>query len=253
MLNVVTHNGVFHTDEVFAVALLEVFTGKTCKVIRTRDMDLIQDHKIKGDFIIDVGGEFNGKTLFDHHQDSSLKSSAGLILDYLGVSNDYPEIADLVEIVDNQDRGIARADSMHIVALVGRFNGSMDNQDKNFAEAVSFVKRILSSMKNDKDSLVEAQLVVEEAQEILPDILLLPEFARQWSAFINATTRSNIKRVVWFDKRQGKYIVQVPPVQPGSFDLNADKLENDSSMEFVHANGFLAVANDYETMISYLR
>lgn len=58
-LNIGTHNGIFHCDEVVGVAILELaFYEKEVYVVRTRSLDELK----KLDIVIDVGG---GK--FDHH------------------------------------------------------------------------------------------------------------------------------------------------------------------------------------------
>jgi uncharacterized UPF0160 family protein len=66
-LTVVTHNGRFHTDDVFAVAVLELVFEKShnIEIIRTRDEKIIKT----ADIVVDVGGEYNPeKNKFDHHQ-----------------------------------------------------------------------------------------------------------------------------------------------------------------------------------------
>ncbi len=63
----VTHNGTFHADDVFAVAtfLLANNIDNEWQVIRSRDEDIIK----KADAVIDVGGIYDIATLrFDHHQ-----------------------------------------------------------------------------------------------------------------------------------------------------------------------------------------
>lgn len=69
---IVTHNGKFHTDDVFAVAALKLVFGKNnCKVVRTRDEEKIKN----ADIVVDVGGEYNkDKERYDHHQ----KGGAGV-------------------------------------------------------------------------------------------------------------------------------------------------------------------------------
>jgi len=67
---IITHDGHFHSDDIFAVATLLLILDDA-KVIRTRDEDVIS----KGDFVVDVGGIYDPeKNLFDHHQ----KGGAGL-------------------------------------------------------------------------------------------------------------------------------------------------------------------------------
>lgn len=61
----ITHNGTFHTDDLFATAALSILTGGNIKIIRTRDPKIIA----KGDYVYDVGGENNPEqNKFDHHQ-----------------------------------------------------------------------------------------------------------------------------------------------------------------------------------------
>lgn len=59
-----THNGRFHADDVFSVALLKSLYPDA-QVIRTRDLDVLKTC----DLVLDVGAEFDPKRLrFDHHQ-----------------------------------------------------------------------------------------------------------------------------------------------------------------------------------------
>lgn len=64
MKTVVTHNGAFHADDVYGVAVLELLF-ENLTIVRTRDPDLI----LKGDFVVDVGGIWaEQENRFDHHQ-----------------------------------------------------------------------------------------------------------------------------------------------------------------------------------------
>src|SRR3989344_839930 len=64
----VTHNGSFHTDDVFACATLSLMLEKKreqFEIIRTRDEGIINN----ADYVFDVGGIYNSKlNRFDHHQ-----------------------------------------------------------------------------------------------------------------------------------------------------------------------------------------
>jgi uncharacterized UPF0160 family protein len=64
-MKIVTHSGMFHADDIFAVATaLLVFPD--AEVIRTRDPKIID----KADMVIDVGMEYNPTVYrFDHHQE----------------------------------------------------------------------------------------------------------------------------------------------------------------------------------------
>ena len=61
---IATHNGSFHADDVFGVAVLRLlYPGAT--LLRTRDAALFAG----ADFAVDVGGEGDAaRGRFDHHQ-----------------------------------------------------------------------------------------------------------------------------------------------------------------------------------------
>ncbi len=67
-IKLVTHDGSFHTDDVFACAILAIMLerkGEKFEIIRTRDEEKIKN----GDYVFDVGGIYDAeKNRFDHHQ-----------------------------------------------------------------------------------------------------------------------------------------------------------------------------------------
>lgn len=67
-IRIITHNGKFHADDVFAVATIRLVLGADTHstIIRTRDQDLIDS----GDYVVDVGLVHDAKKKrFDHHQE----------------------------------------------------------------------------------------------------------------------------------------------------------------------------------------
>ncbi len=70
----VTHNGGFHSDDIFACATLQLYLesiGEDYEVVRTRDENVIK----KAHYVFDVGGIYDPeKNRFDHHQ----KGGAGV-------------------------------------------------------------------------------------------------------------------------------------------------------------------------------
>src|SRR3989344_3845760 len=63
---IVTHSGNFHTDDIFAVAVLTLVLGEeNIEVIRSREDSIINS----ADYTVDVGGIYDpDKNRFDHHQ-----------------------------------------------------------------------------------------------------------------------------------------------------------------------------------------
>ncbi|MES2315454.1 MAG: MYG1 family protein [Patescibacteria group bacterium] len=68
IIKLVTHDGSFHTDDVFAAAALSIMfekEGIEFEIIRTRDEEIIKS----ADYVFDVGGIYDeGTNRFDHHQ-----------------------------------------------------------------------------------------------------------------------------------------------------------------------------------------
>jgi len=63
---IATHSGKYHTDDLFAVATVQILLGhENTEVVRTRDQEEIK----RADHVVDVGGIYNpGSNRFDHHQ-----------------------------------------------------------------------------------------------------------------------------------------------------------------------------------------
>jgi uncharacterized UPF0160 family protein len=115
---VVTHNGKFHADDVFAIATLQlVFGVNNIEVTRTRDEESLE----KADIVLDVGMEYDPeRARFDHHQPGGAGerengieyASFGLIWKEYGgklvASEDEWRSIDerLVQLVDAGDNGI---------------------------------------------------------------------------------------------------------------------------------------------------
>lgn len=64
-LRIITHSGNFHTDEVFACAVLSLVYDGNIEVVRSRDPEVWA----MGDYVVDVGGAYDvASGRFDHHQ-----------------------------------------------------------------------------------------------------------------------------------------------------------------------------------------
>ena len=70
-----THDGRFHADEIFALAVLNIFYTDL-EIVRSRDENVYKN----ADIIVDVGHVYDAENLiFDHHQRSfSLKRESGI-------------------------------------------------------------------------------------------------------------------------------------------------------------------------------
>lgn len=165
-MKIATHNGKFHADDVFSVALLtELFPD--AQVVRSRDPQVLDS----ADLVLDVGGVYDvAKQRFDHHQLSSgardngvLFSAFGLLwkeygLRYCEGNRDVWRRIDsrLVVAIDAVDNGqdLYRLTGFGINPLdisetIGLFNpvDASEDFDAQFFVAVEFAKRIMGRLK----------------------------------------------------------------------------------------------------------
>lgn len=121
MKTIVTHAANFHTDDVFAVATVELFfeqKKEKTKLIRTLDQKIWE----KGDIVLDIGRIYNPKkNRFDHHQTGGAGTrsngipyaSFGLVWKKFGKSiSGSQDIADIVDEnmimhIDADDNGVS--------------------------------------------------------------------------------------------------------------------------------------------------
>ena len=127
-IKIVTHGCGFHSDELFAIALIKKYVSSDVEILRTRDNSILEGF-LRDDnvWVIDVGGDFNDSLKnFDHHQsefsskwkDSDIHySSCGLIWTYLRKSGYLSQYSRwvlneiecrLIKKIDLHDNGISR-------------------------------------------------------------------------------------------------------------------------------------------------
>ncbi len=117
----VTHNGSFHADDLFAAAVLGLYMdskGYEYEIVRTRDMEVIKN----ADYVFDVGGIYDPSTnRFDHHQKDAPNPRAsgipyaafGLVWKTFGLElcQNNSEVFDLIDReiaspIDANDNGV---------------------------------------------------------------------------------------------------------------------------------------------------
>jgi len=190
MKKIITHNGKFHSDDVFAVAALGLVLGsEEFEILRTRDDEIIRS----GDYVVDIGGEYDEeKNKFDHHQIGGAGerengipyASFSLVWKKFGESLcGSPEMAlrideKLAQVIDAEDNGVdlvkeyAFHDVFHytIAGVVNMFRPTWKEDeisyDKKFLEAVSLARQILEREIKVTQDQVEAKDKIKEAYYI---------------------------------------------------------------------------------------
>jgi len=195
MKKVITHNGRFHTDEAFGVAVLRLVYGDI-ELVRTRDAEIIAS----GDIVLDVGGIYDAdKDRFDHHQEGGAGehsngvpySSFGLVWKKYGAELcGSQEVADVIKKrivypIDATDNGMStfsrgeRDDVypylMHTVTMAFRPAWNEDDRtyDEGFAELLEVVVKILSREIVHAKAHSEGKQKAQEAYEQAVDKRLI--------------------------------------------------------------------------------
>ena len=242
------HDGVFHGDDVTAVAMLKIaFGSDNVKVIRTRNLEILKN---QCDFIIDVGrrrevveDDLRMQVWLDHHQDTCYynngvaRAACGYLFDWL-VENEYLTLTDAEAMefrhsvlfpVEAQDNGqVVNELRCNLMSFVKALNPSWtisSNGDAEFAYAVSVAVEILKSVLTDikavslRNDIVEK--AISKAKETEDNIIVLEMFCRSWQTPVvwyntHETTEKKIKMCAWYDSRAKNWRAQVVPIYNGS-------------------------------------
>ncbi len=176
---VVTHDSGFHPDDVFAAATLALYYDKIDQpfiIRRSREAEDIE----KADVAFDVGMVYDPeKGRFDHHQkggagerENGIPYAAfGLVWKHFGLElveseGVWQSVDDqLASPIDGPDNGVSLDElkfpgvkPFYLGDVLGLLFGGSKDQNKAFAEAVQFAKRILSEF-------IERAKSGEEAKE----------------------------------------------------------------------------------------
>lgn len=235
------HNGTFHADDVFCVALMQSIY-ENIEVIRTRDESLLATC----DVVADVG---NGK--YDHHDNDKKKRENGipycgfgLLWQDFGLSyvrSQFPNLTDekeqqevaskidskFIPQIDAQDNGVDVMQSdVPITTLCDIINsyipvdGGTEALETAFWEAVAFGKMVLYRTAKKYVERFENNRMVKEAlanQDIKGTHILVLEKSVPWKdAVLELDTEEHVLYVVYQDVT-GSWCTQVVPKEKDSF------------------------------------
>jgi uncharacterized UPF0160 family protein len=251
---IATHNGSFHADDIFGVAVL-LLLHPQAELIRTRDMERIA----QADFAVDVGGEWDAaRGRFDHHQrgfagargTGVVYASAGLVWRAHGAAlveqtfglND-PALAqsvadtldhELVQHLDRADTGVDHGAPglFGLSALMAQFNTTWDSRGDaaedearslaQFRQAVAVMTTLLQAALNQCRAKYQGAALVRAATPLFDGrVLLMPRGGLPWREVISQEM-PEVLFVVYPDSSARQYQVHVVTVQPHSFQARKD-------------------------------
>ncbi|UOB74564.1 MYG1 family protein [Pseudoalteromonas sp. APM04] len=232
-LTVVTHNGNFHADDVFSIAVLK-HVYPSFNLVRTRDKALMDS----ADIVIDVGGQYDPDAgRFDHHQRGGAGerengipySSFGLVWQKYGLAlcDNNQAVADrvdagLVSTIDAIDCGHVEGvqQGISLSQTISMYNPTWEESpefDKCFDEAVEFASRMLTRFIASASSSVNAKAIVAKAIESAEDprVIVLEKYT-PWKKTVHILSSEALYMV--YPSHSGQWILQTVPVEPGSFE-----------------------------------
>jgi len=232
-LTVVTHNGNFHADDVFSIAVLK-HVYPSFNLVRTRDKALMDS----ADIVIDVGGQYDSDAgRFDHHQRGGAGerengipySSFGLVWQKYGLAlcDNNQAVADrvdagLVSTIDAIDCGHVEGvqQGISLSQTISMYNPTWEESpefDKCFDEAVEFASRMLTRFIASASGSVNAKAIVAKAIESAEDprVIVLEKYT-PWKKTVHILSSEALYMV--YPSHSGQWILQTVPVEPGSFE-----------------------------------
>jgi len=204
-----THDGRFHADEIFALAVLNIFYTDL-EIVRSRDEKVYKNV----DIIVDVGHVYDAENLiFDHHQRNfALKRESGIPYASFGLvwkqygkllcgSAEASKYIDsvIVQAIDADDNGIdiyeTKIDGIGfhtlsdiIESFVPRHVDDDDKIQKGFDRALNFAISYMKRQVKLAKELFEVALpnicnAIKVAED--PRILIFEKFDKTWLNFIS--------------------------------------------------------------------
>lgn len=286
-LKIITHSGNFHTDEVFACAILSILNDGNVEIVRSRDKDVWAT----GDYVVDVGGEYDpSRGLFDHHQEGGAGvrpngipySSFGLVWKEFGEkvsrSTYVARVIDerIVQPVDAGDNGFETFGVRGEVApyilqdVISAFRPGWNEartEDEGFFEAVPFAEKILSREIVRAKTEEEGKRHAEEAYVKAEDkrIIILEDHYPWYEAlgtqpeplFVVKPDRGNMGKwkieAVRSDVHSFKNRKNLPSMWAGKTGAELAEVSGVSDALFCHNKLFVAVAGSKEGALKLAR
>lgn len=246
MKRMAVHNGIFHADDVFGVALMQSIYNDL-EIIRTRDEELLKTC----DIVSDVG---NGK--YDHHHVDKIRRENGIPYCGFGllwrdfgisyINAKFPDLSNLkeqqevaekvdtilIQQIDAQDNGVdvmtSQVPIMTLCDIIYTFiptGAGEDEIEKGFFEAVEFAKKILYKVtKKFVDSYENYRMIKNELkkQNVKQSHILVLEKSIPWKDTILELDRNeNVLYVVYQDVT-GSWCTQTVPKEANSFAARKD-------------------------------
>lgn len=267
-IQVVTHDGIFHADELLACAALSIAYGRdNVAIIRSRDSKVLEvTTQNKDTWVIDVGNSYDPSLLnFDHHmRDFNLTnsfgnklSSFGMVVEELLRRDFFNEVKESLlkfsNKVDMLDNGVKKAEDLLFLSVLNSYS---DNEVINFYAALETATSYLRSLINQwKEERIINMRLNDSLGNMTEDGIIYN------TDYIPVDERANAipeAKLVIYKNKQGTYNIQsvnvgetkdfsvrcpTPEAWRGLRDNELIRASGGLPLTFCHAGGFLTVTN----------
>ncbi len=284
---IVVHDGIYHSDDVFACATLSLYFKKhnqSFKIIRTRDQKLID----AADIVVDVGGIYDAaKNRFDHHQlegagkhDNGIPyASFGLVWETYGLDlcDGNKQVFEfmklrIVQAIDATDNGVSICTPVFpgimpydFHSIISSFEPSWKESNSmlnpEFFDAIRFAKKILGRLIKKTKDLKEGEIIVEQIyQNTIDKRLIMLDRYYPWKKQISLHPEPLF--VVWSETPNKWLLVgakddifsfsvrkNLPQAWAGLRDTELQKVTGVADAVFCHSGLYLAVAKSKEGIL----
>lgn len=266
-IQVVTHDGIFHADELLACAALSIAYGRdNVAIIRSRDSKVLEvTTQNKDTWVIDVGNSYDPSMLnFDHHMRDfdvtnsfgNKLSSFGLVVEELLRRDFFNEVKESLlkfsNKVDMLDNGVKKAEDLLFLSVLNSYS---DNEVINFYAALEVAMTYLRSLINQWKEEVTINERLEKAIQIRRNGIVASEEYIPVDERLNAL--EDVKLVVYKSKA-GTFNIQsvnvgetkdfsvrcpAPSKWLGLRDNELIRASGGLPLTFCHVGGFLTVTS----------
>lgn len=255
-MKLITHKGVFHADEVFAIAILSKIY-REYELIRTYD---ITDYHLKSKFcfVLDIGREYTpSKHNFDHHQDPKLPATNILIYDYLandihkiyGIDKSMAEKFDdivkskLLNFISDMDVGSILEEDIRNIPNISSIISGFNVFENGFDMALDLAKNVVESTFINAKKAIDTLVIWKSLENVNPYVKIQRDdtVMVDWKSLAK---EDNIYLLIQPNARGGWQIV--------SRSTNEYIIPSDDKQSFRHNSGFMVVYPELSDAIDFV-
>lgn len=231
-----THDGQFHADEIFALAIMEMaYPRLNYRLVRTRDEERLKEC----DILLDVGATYDiGQLKLDHHmtegvptytvwydgnEELAKMATAGISLQLFGDKIMSPKVKEAmtnwffqIDVTDNGDiKYLGESKATTMMAVISMYNDEDVNssrQDTCFYDAMILAKELISKKIKILNAKIKFEDTVIEAAKSAKDGIMVLEIGGPWvdPVLENPELFKDIKLCV-FEAKIGDHRIQTLP------------------------------------------